>query len=117
MVSKAKKKSGSRGTKKTLLAITSIEEREVTLDSKTLESLESFIEKNGGKNSGLTLSDAVAHLLLEKSPSGFKFKAEKIEHKTVTLKLPAAAWSIAEKSAKKSSSDMQGVIKKLAESL
>ncbi len=117
------KKADRKGATKTalkmpLMALSEVEERELLLDSTTLERLEAFLSKNGGTKSGLSLSDAVAHLLLGKGLNGFRFTPERIEKKSRKLKLPKAAWNIAEKSAEKSGcGDLSEVVRELASKL
>lgn len=119
MVTKSTRKGASKSAPKMpLLALSQIEEKELIIDADTFQKLEKYLAKNGGEKAGLSLSDVVAHLLLEKGPNGFKFSAEKKEPKSVSLKLPKAAWDIAEKSAKKSGvSDLSEVVKELTTKL
>ncbi|MFW7382305.1 MAG: hypothetical protein ACOH5I_26140 [Oligoflexus sp.] len=115
MAIKKNQKTSKATRKSTPMAITKIIDKELELDSKTIKSLEDYLAKNGGEKAGLTLSDVVAHLLLEEGPNGFKFTVRPNEIKKVKLSLPVAAWDIAEKSQKKSGDpDLSEVIKALA---
>lgn len=109
----------SRATKKSApMALTKIIDKELELDSKTIKIFEEYLAKNGGEKAGLSLSDVVAHLLLEEGPNGFKFTVRPNEIKKLKLSLPVAAWDIAEKSQKKSGTpDLCEVIKALANRL
>jgi hypothetical protein len=112
------KKAARKAAKAPILPLSQTEEKELIIDSETFEKLERFLAKSGGEKAGLSLSDVVAHLLLEKGPNGFKFSAEKKEPKSVNLKLPKAAWDIAEKSAKKSGAPgISEVVKELTTKL
>ncbi|MFW7382340.1 MAG: hypothetical protein ACOH5I_26320 [Oligoflexus sp.] len=118
MTEKETKKRGRKGATKDagkmpLMALTTVEEKELVLDAETVEKLEKYLARNGGEKAGLSLSDAVAHLLLDKGPNGFKFSVQKSEPKKISLKLPKAAWDIAEKSAQKSGAELSDVLKEL----
>lgn len=115
MKKKTTRKTASKvSTKTPILALSETDEKELTIDPKTYEKLEKLLAKNGGKKAGLTLSDIVAHMFLEKGPNGFKFSILNKEPRTVRLKLPKAAWDIAEKTAKKSGvTDLSEVLKEL----
>lgn len=114
-VQKTTRKGASKETGKSpLMALSTIEEKELVLDAETVEKLEKYLARNGGEKAGLSLSDAVAHLLLDKGPNGFKFSVQKTEPKTISLKLPKAAWDIAQKSAQKSGAELSDVLKEIA---
>ena len=105
-------------TKKTapripVLALSVLEEKELTISTETLEAMTQILEKEGGKESGLTLSDVVTSRLLAKGKNGFKFQSKKSEPKKLKLNLPRAAWSIAESSAEKSETDLAEVVEEL----
>lgn len=106
-------------TRAPVLALSQVEEKELVLDTHTLEKLESYLEANGGSDSGLSISDIVTHLLLSKGQKGFKFQFSRNESKTIKLTLPKSAWNIAEVSAKSSGieGDLSEVVKKLAAEL
>lgn len=113
-----KDKKSKKTAKAKILPLSKTAERTIELDAITHQKLEDFLLKNGGASSDLSLSDVVAHLLIEKGPKGFKFQPVKMSPKKLTLSLPVAAWDIAEKSAKKSGvSDLSEVIKELADRL
>lgn len=119
MVTKRTRKGATKAAPKMpLMSLTQVEEKELVLDTKTVEKLEEYLEKNGGAKSGLTISDLVTHLILDKGPNGFKFAVEQNEEVTRSITMPKAAWDIAEKSAQKSGNvDLSDVVKELASKL
>ena len=113
-MTKANPKRSAKPTKMPIMALSKIEEKEITLDSDTLTKLQNILTKSGGRSSGLTISDVITHLLLEKGSNGFKFEPKENIPQRVKLSLPAAAWRVAEKSAKKSGdADLSEVVKVL----
>ncbi len=95
-------RSGATKAAKPIKALAQFQEVELVLDSQTLDKIDSILAKSGGKKSGLTQADVIAHLLLEKNPNGFKFEVKKNLSRTIKVSLPMEAVGIAEKSAKKS---------------
>ena len=115
MEKRTTKKGASRSQNKApILALSAIEEKEIDIDAETYAKLEKFLSKSGASKSGLSISDVVAHLLIDKGPNGFKFSSQKNEPVKVKLSLPKAAWDIADKSAQKSGvSDLGKVVSQL----
>lgn len=113
-----KKKVVQKGaSKKPILALSQLEEKELILDTKTIKKLDEIVAKNGGSKSGLNRSDIVAHLLIEKGRNGFKFSQDDNEAIKEKFTLPKSAWDIAKKSSDKSGNvELSEVIKELVKS-
>lgn len=106
--------SSKSAPKKPIMALSQVEEKELILDTKTVEKLDEILANNGGSDSGLARSDIVAHLLFEKGLNGFEFSPSKNEDIKEKISLPKSAWSIAEKSAERSGNiELSEVVKEL----